>query len=304
MNMNLFFKINLFFNVALFSQTNMVVEWEEMELNLPNLRSEWIPNHTELFLSNDNQSSCFIFDPLSVETTLFNTGYLNAFSAKWSPNGKFVLILKTKYNQKRRMNSLILLDQNGVVLNTIIDFTMKKILPVGWSGNNSLHYLLENKLKSYSIENKNVEWNYPIVYAIGNKLFKKDNPRSAVLIKQFPSDILNLSTSYSTNLISFELYGGSLYFFDLLTEKYQEIGVGNAPSVSPSGDYILFMRLKDNGYELIDGDIFIWDKDSDSISQLTNTDDQIEMNPSISSDGQFISITIYPQGELIIGTIQ
>jgi hypothetical protein len=64
------------------------------------------------------------------------------------------------------------------------------------------------------------------------------------------------------------------------------------------------MRLKDNGYELTDGDIFKWDKDSDSISQLTNTDDQIEMNPSISSDGQFISITIYPQGALLIGTIQ
>ena len=61
---------------------------------------------------------------------------------------------------------------------------------------------------------------------------------------------------------------------------------------------------KYHGYELIDGDIFIWDKDSDSISQLTNTDDQIEMNPSISSDGKFISITIYPQGELIIGTIK
>jgi len=64
------------------------------------------------------------------------------------------------------------------------------------------------------------------------------------------------------------------------------------------------MRLKDNGHELTDGDIFKWDKGSDSISQLTNTDDQIEMNPSISSDGQFISITIYPQGELIIGTVQ
>jgi len=304
MNMNSFFKINLFFIVSLFSQTNIVVEWEEIELNLPHLRSEWIPKHTELFLSNDNQSSCFIFDPLPGETTLFNIPYLNAFNAKWSPNGKFVLILKTKYNQKRRMNSLILVDQNGVVLNTIIDFTIKKILPVGWSGNNSLHYLLDNKLKSYSTENKNLEWNYPIVYANGNTLFKKDNPTSAVLLKEFPSDILNLSTSYSANLIGFELYGGSLFSFDLLTGKPQEIGVGNAPSISPFGDYILFMRLKDNGYELTDGDIFKWDKDSDSISQLTNTDDQIEMNPSISSDGQFISITIYPQGELLIGTIQ
>tara|TARA_B100001250_G_C19811098_1_gene795716 strand:+ start:1920 stop:2828 length:909 start_codon:yes stop_codon:yes gene_type:complete len=302
--MNSFFKINLFFIVSLFSQTNIVVEWEEIELNLPHLRSEWIPNQAKLFLSNDNQSSCFIFDPISGGTTLYNIPYLNAFNAKWSPNGKFVLILKTKYNQKRRMNSLILVDQNGVALNTIIDFTMKKIIPVGWSGKNTLHYLIDNKLKSYSIDNKNLEWNYPIVYAIGNMLFKKDNSTSAVLLKQFPTDILNLSTSYSTNLIVFELYGGSLFSFDLLTSKQHEIGVGNAPSISPSGDYILFMRLKDNGHELTDGDIFKWDKDSNSISQLTNTDDQIEMNPSISSDGHFISITLYPQGELIIGTIQ
>ena len=64
------------------------------------------------------------------------------------------------------------------------------------------------------------------------------------------------------------------------------------------------MMLEDDGYELTKGDIYYWNRKTDLITQLSFTDDRIEMNPSISTDGKFISATTYPDGQLLIGTIR
>ena len=304
MNMVSIFRFSILLAIPVFAQTNMSVNWAKVKLDQSYLRSEWIPNQSELFLSNDNHSVCDIFNVINDELISIPLLEINAFGAKWSPDGNQLLILQIKYQNKRRLNSLIIVDRNGNFVKTIVGYTTKKITPIGWSSMNSAHYLLNKKLHSHSIKESMIEWSYPVIYAIGNKLFKKENVSPAILLREFSSNLLNITTSYTSSLVAFEEYGGHLWVTDPSTGLIKEIGPGNAPSISPNGDFILFMMLEDDGYELTKGDIYYWNRKTDLITQLSFTDDRIEMNPSISADGKFISATTYPDGQLLIGTIR
>jgi hypothetical protein len=282
----------------------MSVDWRKVPLESSHLNAEWIPMQSELFLSNGNNTTFHILDIYTEKVISSPIPNMNTFGTKWSPDGSQALTLQIKFKNKRRFNSLIVVNRYGELIKTIIDFTLDKINPVGWSGLQSIHYLLNNELNSVSINKNKIEWQFPISYAIGNKLFRKVNLSSVELLRETATVILNLSTSYSSSLIAFEEYGGNLWVMDPSTKFLKEIGPGNAPAISPNGFFILFMVLEDDGYQLTKGEIYIWDKKADQISQLTYSENQIEMNPSISTDGKYISATIYPEGTLLIGTVQ
>ena len=104
---------------------------------------------------------------------------------------------------------------------------------------------MSSKLKY--LQSKN-EWDLPLIFPIKNRLYEKVSDEGFELLYEAQDMILNLSYSSDANLIVFEVYGGETVVIQ--NRKLLKTGIrnGNAPMVSPDGEKIAFMSIKDDGY--------------------------------------------------------
>ena len=62
----------------------------------------------------------------------------------------------------------------GSIDHTVIELTNQKIYPIGWTGDNTFHYLLDEELITQNIKGSKNEWDMPLIFSIKNRLYKKD----------------------------------------------------------------------------------------------------------------------------------
>ena len=129
------------------------------------------PDGSSATITNSNYSQLHIVNKEYFKNVDMDD--INAFECKWSPDGEKLMVMRSSYDNKRRLNSLIVLNKYGTVLDIIIDFSSQRLLPIGWTGNNTLHFLLDDKLVTKNMNRSKNEWDLPLVFAIKNSLYKK-----------------------------------------------------------------------------------------------------------------------------------
>ena len=204
---------------------------------------------------------------------------INAFHCKWSPNGEKLMVMRSSFENRRRLNSLIVLNKYGNLLDIVVDFSSQRILPVGWTGNNTLHFLLDDQLITRNMNKSENEWDLPLIFATKNKLFKKISDEKVQLLHQAQDMILNLSYSSDATLIVFEVYGNETIVIQDEKLIKTDIRNGNAPMVSPDGEKIVFMNILDDGYQIQSGSISYWDSKTSKIYSIIDDPKMIAMNP-------------------------
>ena len=204
---------------------------------------------------------------------------INAFHCKWSPNGEKLLVMRSSFENRRRLNSLIVLNKYGNLLDLVADFSSQRILPVGWTGNNTLHFLLDDQLITRNMNKSENEWDLPLIFATKNKLYKKISDEKVQLLHQAQDMILNLSYSSDATLIVFEVYGNETIVIQDEKLIKTDIRNGNAPMVSPDGENIVFMNIEDDGYQIQSGSISYWDSKTSKIYSIIDDPKMIAMNP-------------------------
>lgn len=204
---------------------------------------------------------------------------INAFHCKWSPNGEKLMVMRSSFENRRRLNSLIVLNKYGNLLDIVVDFSSQRILPVGWTGNNTLHFLLDDQLITRNMNKSENEWDLPLIFATKNKLYKKISDEKVQLLHQAQDMILNLSYSSDATLIVFEVYGNETIVIQDEKLIKTDIRNGNAPMVSPDGEKIVFMNIEDDGYQIQSGSISYWDSKTSKIYSIIDDPKMIAMNP-------------------------
>ena len=267
----------VFLSSFLFSSNDFINNLNIIGENHSHFSIHVSPDKFSLAISNSNYSTLSILDDkiFSKVTTLD----INAFECKWSPDSKKILVMRSNFNDLKRKNSLIVLNKNGEVQHTVIDFTDKKIFPVGWTGKNTFHFLLDNQLVTSNLKGERFEWDFPLVYAIENKLYKKVNEFESKLIFEANDMILNLSYSKNALLVAFEVYGDQTLIIKNDRLIIHDIKNGFCPKISPDGTLIAFMTLQDDGHKINKGDIYVWNSVTRNIIPAANSSEKIEMNP-------------------------
>ena len=224
-------------------------------------------NYSQLYISNNGY-----FKNVDMKN-------INAFHCKWSPNGEKLMVMRSSFENRRRLNSLIVLNKYGNLLDIVVDFSSQRILPVGWTGNNTLHFLLDDQLITRNMNKSENEWDLPLIFATKNKLYKKISDEKVQLLHQAQDMILNLSYSSDATLIVFEVYGNETIVIQDEKLIKTDIRNGNAPMVSPDGEKIVFMNIQDDGYQIQSGSISYWDSKTSKIYSIIDDPKMIAMNP-------------------------
>ena len=235
------------------------------------------PDRQSFALTNSNYNSLDIVN--GKDLFKVSIPHINTFSCKWSPDSEKILLTTSNYTNKRRKNGLIVISQYGELLLTIIESTFKNIIPIGWTGDNTFHYQLNNIVQSLNMNGDEIEWDEPLVYSINNKLYIKDDISDPVLIHEANDMILNLSYQLDANLIAFEVYGNQPLIIKDKSLVINDIDNGNMLSISEDGKTVVYAKLRDDGYQITEGDLFLFDLKNSTTVKLQNKNGEIRMNP-------------------------
>jgi hypothetical protein len=88
--------------------------------------------------------------------------------------------------------------------------------------------------------------------------------------------------------VAFEGLSTGIHVHEFSTGNTRAVGPGNHPSWLPDSGSLVFGRTRDDGHELVAGDLWIWNRSDGKLQQLTHTPDLIARRPSVSPDGRFI----------------
>tara|TARA_B100002052_G_scaffold249101_1_gene236202 strand:- start:1266 stop:2186 length:921 start_codon:yes stop_codon:yes gene_type:complete len=270
------FTIIILFNM-LFSRDDIIYQLDSIGEQRSYFSMNISPSKANIALTNSNYSN---LDIIGINRSVtVKIPHINSFHSKWSPNSEKLLLMRSNYQEKKRQNGLIIINNIGSINHTIIERTNKKIYPIGWTGDNTIHYLLDEELITKNIEGSNNEWDLPLIFSIKNILYKKTSDSDAVILYEANDMILNLSYSSDTELIVFEVYGDKTIIIQNGETIIDDIQNGNAPKISPDGNMITFMVLEDDGYQITSGDIYLWDSRTGKTEPIADDPEQIGMNP-------------------------
>jgi len=87
----------------------------------------------------------------------------------------------------------------------------------------------------------------------------------------------------SKNLMYSSL-SGNIFVYNLESQKIYNLGEGFNPRWSEDSKQIIFYRKEISGGKLLNTDIFIWNSDSETIEQFTDTPEEFEIDPVFIDD--------------------
>ena len=172
----------------------------------------------------------------------------------------------------------------GSIDHTVIELTNEKIYPIGWTGDNTIHYLLDGELITKNISGLKNEWDMPLIFSMKNRVYKKTDDSDPIILHEANDMILDLSYSSNGELIVFEVYGNKTTIIKNNETIIYDIQNGNAPKISPDGNRIVFMVLEDDGHQITSGNIYLWDSKTGKTDAILDDPKQIGMNPLWISD--------------------
>lgn len=97
------------------------------------------------------------------------------------------------------------------------------------------------------------------------------------------------SFSHDGKKIIFTYGNKGTFICDLNGNILQNIADARYPKFSPDDKYVLFMRDRDDGYNYVSSELFVYSLINQKEIQLTNTSDKIEMYPEWSHNQQNIA---------------
>ena len=302
--------IILYFPVWANEPVNLLQDPEVIETGEYFMDPDWSPTGKTILLTSKNYRGLFILDVRTRVVDKISDSPSAGFWKKWSPDGRRIITIVSRFESKRRKNSLQVIDPIKKIINEIIPFQTGVPDQLGWLDNIIIYHV--NNLQINMINTDNGEIAKPkndqtdaIVHYKGEHIYKEYfTDAGRIKVKSAPGEKLNLRVSPNGDRIVYEILGGHLWTSKLDGSQLVDLGIGYQPDWSPKGDKIAYIISTDDGYDYIDSDIFIVNANGNGRVKITETADKIEMHPDWSPDGNQIVYNTYRDGIIYIISVK
>lgn len=228
------------------------------------------------------------------------------YGFKWSSDSKSILSRVARYDGPRRYNSLKIFDvQSGSFDQLSDETTNMPYLPEWIPGNDRVILPQKDGAKIFNtgkdpffIENESTI----TVYSRHDKIVVNNFTTSVETILEpiKNQNYLNVLLSPDKSKITFEVYGGNLFVMNIDGSEITDLGTGYNAVWSPDSKSLIFMITEDDGHKFTASDIYKIDINGMNKINLTNTAEEIELNPSISPDGRKLAYESYLDGAIYL----
>ena len=306
------FNIYFFFLLAVvfFDSASPQTRYEKLAENVKEnfMAPVWSPDGSMIAFTSAKYKGIWIIDIQNRNIKQITDETAAGFLFKWSDDSKSILTRVAKYDGMKRYNAVKLFNIKSDESFLLTDYrTMMPGLPSFTPDNNKVYMFGRKNLEIFDsgIEAKPYKKSAvssKIIYIRDDKIAVED--LISHQLKTFEpvkgKRVLNLRASPDCSRVTFELYGGDMYVMNSDGTGLTDLGKGYRPKWSPDNQHIVYMITKDDGYRILSSDIYTIKIDGTEKTNLTNSIDQIEMNPDWSPDGKKIAFDVPGEGSIYI----
>lgn len=274
----------------------------------PAMNPIYSPDGSKIAYTQQNYKGIWIFDLNEKASYQLTDEEAAGFGYKWSSDSKSILTRVAKYDNQKRFNAVKIFDVDTKSSKQLTDYkTMMPYLP-NWIDGDSKILLPsknEDEVFNFSVEKKSSS-NNMIAFERNNKIIVKDiNKNAEISLTPFTEvQYLNISISPDYSKIVFEVLGGNMFVMNVDGTTILDLGKGNRPRWSADSKKIIYIITEDNGNEITSSDIYIINNDGSLKTNITNTEELIEMNPCFSPDGKSIVFDLINNGSIYLMNLE
>ncbi len=265
----------------------------------------WSPAGDKIAFSEMQYRGLWIINPDGSGLQQLSDETAAGFGLQWSPDGQALISRVAKYQGRRRYNALKLFELATQRSRLLSDYrTFMPGLPQWAEGNQKVFMFNRKKLEVFATGlplQPNVQNQMPqtVAFLLNGKIATGVLEGYKTLEPVAQRQYLNLVLSPDRQKIAFEMKGGNLHVMNLDGSGLRDLGPGNRPQWSPDSRYLVYMIAQDDGHEFVGSDLFIIRSDGQERTQLTQTPNRLEMDPSWGKNNRIVFDT-HEEGELYI----
>jgi Tol biopolymer transport system component len=268
----------------------------------------WSPDGSMIAFTSAGYEGIWVINIKDKNVNKITDEQAAGYNMKWANDSKTILTRVAKYEGVRRYNAVKTFNVETGESIALTDYrTMMPGLPHFASGDEKVFMYGRGKAEIFDSGittelNKKVNSSEKIVYLRDNKIAVED-----VATNQFETyepvegeNVINIQASPDGSKAAFEIYGGDMYVINIDGTGLINLGKGYRPKWSPDNQNIVYMITEDDGHRILSSDIYIIKTDETEKTNITNTNNKIEMNPDWSPDGKMIAYDVLDEGAIYI----
>ncbi len=233
-----------------------------------------------IYLKNqDNEITQLTADPAS------------GFGYSWLSDNSGIVARAAKFTGPVRENQVViytLVDKGRTLLSALS--SKKTILPGVSTGGDP--WLVDgNSIMTYNPATKTSSASAPrgtVAFIESDKISVMTPSGKRVIEPVKGQRCINASISPDGAKVAFEILGGNLFVINSDGTGLVDLGRGYRASWAPDSRSITFMITEDDGHKITSSDIWMINPDGTGKTRVTGNSNNIELDPSFSSDGKFI----------------
>jgi len=267
------------------------------------------PDGSKMAYTQAGYKGIKVYDLITKGSTNLTDEDAAGFAFKWSADSKSILTRVAKYEDLRRFNAVKVFNVETKESKQLTGYkTIMPYLPL-WADGDSKIYLPvkgNDEVYSSSKEKNNLITNNIIVFEKNNKVVIKNLSNNSEQSFEPIKDVqyINLSLSPDAAKLVFEVVGGNMFTMNIDGTTLIDLGKGNRPRWSFDSKKIIYMVAEDDGHDYTASDIYTVNTDGTQKTNLTRTNDMIEMNPCIAPDGKSIVFDLVNDGSIYLMNIE
>jgi Tol biopolymer transport system component len=268
----------------------------------------WAPDGSWIALSGVNYNELWVVksDGSSLKRLSDEAG--SGFGIEWSADSKEILTAVTKYEGAFRKNAIKIFNPEQSSERFLTEYAKHvSTIPLWTADNSQVYFYNGNNLEFFDTGKRlKIELYRPLYFVKRGKLFTQIsasdliNSAEAVIDEQ----CLNIRISPDGQKIAYEILGGNLFVINADGSGEKDLGRGYRARWAPDSEHLVYMVTEDDGYEFVSSEIYIIRIDGSEKIQVTRSENQIEMNPCWSPDGNQIVYNEDKSGAIYLITLQ
>jgi Tol biopolymer transport system component len=256
----------------------------------------WSPDGSMIAFTSASYNGIWVYNLENQSINQITDERAAGFKMQWSPDSKAILTRVAKYEGIRRYNAVKIFNIETGEAAVLTEYDTKMPGLPQWvdAGEKVFFYgegeaeIFDSGIKPGTDLKENTT--SKVVYLKNDKIAVEDVHINQVEIYEpVPNEkVINIKLSPDEKKIAFEIMGGNMYVMNIDGTGLTDLGRGYRAAWSPDSQHLVYMITEDDGHQVLSSDIFTIKIDGTQKTNLSNTDNILEMNPDWSPDGNSI----------------
>lgn len=250
----------------------------------------WSPDGSQIAVTQSGYRGVWLLNPKSNELTRLTEADAAGFGMSWSHDGQYLATTENQTGTIPRRSAVRIYDTKHSTNQYLSDFQTRLTGTLNWSPNDQAIFIIGHsplQKAFYLLDNSPSTPGFEFFTILHDEIISYNTASQIVTTLATDGRFLNLQNSLNGETYVCEKLGGGLRIGNQ-SRIIADLPRGERPRWSPDGQTIVFQIASDDGERILTSDIWRIKNDGSDILQITNTPDQIELNPSLAPDNQTV----------------